>query len=63
VKAGRSKRVPIPDQGSRGPFNPGEHAIDWNGSNDEDERLAPGIYFARLVAGDGCSSTRVVIAP
>jgi hypothetical protein len=39
----------------------GVHTIDWNAMSDEDKRLAPGVYFGRLVAGDERTSTQIVI--
>jgi len=35
----------------------GEHAVTWNGRDDRGRAMASGVYFVRLVAGDGAGRT------
>jgi hypothetical protein len=39
----------------------GEHTRDWNGRDDRDEELPPGIYFVRITIGDVTESRRLVL--
>lgn len=45
---------------SDGHYAAGKHRIDWDGRGDAGERVAPGIYFARIVAGYFETSQRLV---
>lgn len=42
------------------PLGPGFHATEWNGRNDADSSVAPGIYFARLVTGGSVETRKLV---
>ncbi len=44
-----------------GVLDGGDHAIRWAGTNDRGDRVAPGIYRARLVAGDVERTLNVVL--
>jgi flagellar hook assembly protein FlgD len=37
----------------------GEYRLEWNGADDSGHRIAPGVYYARLVTAQG-RFTRVV---
>ncbi len=40
----------------------GEHAVEWGGLDDNGHRVAAGVYFCRLVAGEARTVQRLVIA-
>ncbi|MFN8179477.1 MAG: FlgD immunoglobulin-like domain containing protein [bacterium] len=44
-----------------GDLSAGEHTRDWNGRDDHDEELPPGIYFVRITIGDVTESRRLVL--
>jgi len=45
-----------------GEFQPGTHAVPWDGRSDGGARLAPGVYFARLEVNGAVAGTRLVVA-
>ncbi len=44
----------------RGPASAGAHAIAWDGRGEDGAKAAPGVYFARLTAGESRSRLRLV---
>jgi hypothetical protein len=38
----------------------GFHSVAWNGTGDDGQRVAAGVYFARMVTADGGKQSRVV---
>jgi hypothetical protein len=44
-----------------GPLAIGDGALRWGGRDDAGERVAPGVYFARLVAGSASRTERLVL--
>ncbi len=44
----------------RGPLPAGRHALAWNGRAEGGGVLAPGVYLARVHAGDATATTRIV---
>ena len=46
-----------------GPHHAGVFTIAWNGDDDGHRRVAPGVYFARLVTPDHRSTRRIVVLP
>jgi hypothetical protein len=40
---------------------PGRHHVSWDGTNDAGEGVAPGVYFARVLAGGLETSQRLVV--
>ena len=49
------RRVALLDDGHRGA---GEHTLIWNGRDDAGRRVSPGVYVARLEAGDFSTALR-----
>jgi flagellar hook assembly protein FlgD len=43
------------------PMPSGPHAVAWNGHSDQGSKLASGVYFYRLSAGDVSQTKRLVI--
>jgi hypothetical protein len=41
------------------PFEPGEHSVDWDGRDSAGRGVAPGVYLARLDAGDERTTLRL----
>lgn len=47
---------------AEGPFEPGDHAVAWNGTNSRGREVASGIYLARLeLAGESSTATMVLL--
>ncbi len=46
---------------SRGRVGAGRHQVPWDGTDDRGRRVASGVYFARLVAGDEIDTGRLVL--
>ena len=44
---------------TRGRRGPGIHQISWDGRDDRGDRVAPGVYFVRLTAGERSDSRKV----
>ena len=42
---------------------PGEHEVTWNGTNDANQRVAPGMYVYRLAIGPSKASGKLVLLP
>ena len=42
-------------------FGPGTHVLTWDGADDVGAPVAAGVYFVRLVAGETCETSRMVI--
>ena len=40
---------------------PGCHEVEWNGANDRGERVASGVYFCRLAAGEWVLTRKMVL--
>ena len=45
------------------PFEPGIHALAWDGADEAGRRLAPGMYMVRLTTGDEVRTTRIMRVP
>jgi len=45
----------------RGEQASGEHSVMWNGLNDNQERVSPGIYFYRIQAGNYIKSLKLIM--
>jgi hypothetical protein len=45
----------------RGSWQPGESALEWEGTNAAGQAVAPGVYYARLTSGALIRSARVVL--
>ena len=45
------------------PLEPGRHVAQWNGRGRDERRVAAGLYLARLEAGGGTRSLRLVLLP
>ncbi|HMB70798.1 MAG TPA: FlgD immunoglobulin-like domain containing protein, partial [bacterium] len=45
-----------------GPLPAGRHVIDWDGTSADRGRVADGVYFMRLLAGDEVRTAKVVLA-
>jgi len=43
-------------------FEPGSHAIVWDGRDDTGAGVASGIYLARLVSGGSQATTKMTLA-
>jgi len=43
------------------PQSPGIHAVQWDGTNDNGERVSSGLYFYRLKAGSLLSTKRMML--
>jgi flagellar hook assembly protein FlgD len=41
--------------------SPGPHAVEWRGDGEDGRRVAPGVYFARLLVGPHSISQRLVV--
>ena len=41
--------------------NNGDSAIEWNGTNDQGEKLARGVYLLRLAAPDGSTQIQKLV--
>jgi len=52
------QRVCILDEGKR---EPGIHYVTWNGRNDAGSRVAPGVYFYRLSAGNYQATRKMLV--
>jgi len=39
----------------------GEHTVVWNGTDDTGTRVASGVYFYRLVAGEQTMSRKMML--
>jgi len=48
---------------ANGPHAAGLFTLRWNGDDDQHRRVAPGVYFARLVTPDHRSTRRIVVLP
>jgi hypothetical protein len=46
---------------TQGSYQPGRHQVYWDGSTDDGEMAASGVYFYRLIAGDYSVSKRMVM--
>jgi hypothetical protein len=46
-----------------GEYDAGAHALAWDGRDERGGRCGAGLYFARLTAGRGSLSTRIVLLP
>ncbi len=44
-----------------GVAEPGRHAVTWDGRDEKGERVASGIYFVRLAAGDRARERKIVL--
>lgn len=44
---------------AKGRFEAGAHSLEWRGTDGDGRRVASGLYFVRLDAGDGASTRRV----
>ena len=44
-----------------GPLSAGEHSIEWNSTDDGGNRVASGVYFCRLQAGEKSTSKKMVL--
>ena len=53
---GRRVRVP-----QKGILKPGWHKIAWQGKNDSDEKLSPGVYIYRLTNGKQSATRKLLI--
>lgn len=42
-----------------GRFEPGRHALEWNGMTDSGRRAGPGVYFVRASGGGSAATTRL----
>jgi len=67
LPAGGSARFEVLDAAGRrvatladGEHAPGTHRLAWTGAGDDGSPVAPGVYFARLVAGGQARSVRLV---
>jgi hypothetical protein len=45
---------------TRGVLQRGDHAVVWHGTDDRGTELSPGVYLARLVAGDAVVTRKIV---
>jgi hypothetical protein len=45
---------------ARRSFEPGRHAISWDGSSEEGRRVRPGVYFIHANAGGASDTERIV---
>ncbi len=48
---------------TNGPRSAGEHRVRWNGTEDDGDRAAAGLYFVRLDTGSRRVTTRIVLIP
>lgn len=39
----------------------GRHEVDWKGLSDSGRRVAPGIYFTEVAAGDKTAATKIIV--
>jgi len=39
----------------------GSYSQEWNGYSDNNQKLAPGVYFAKLAAGDFVSVKKLIL--
>ena len=44
-------------------YEPGRHGVDWNLTSSTGQRVAPGIYSYRLVAGSDNAVRKLVVMP
>lgn len=44
-------------------WEPGEHAIEWNGRDEDGRRLSAGIYLCRMVAGPYRATRKLAVVP
>lgn len=47
--------------GSGGAVSPGEHAVNWDARNNDGGRIADGVYFARLRAGNRSAVRKMLV--
>jgi len=46
---------------AQGALEPGLHTLQWDGTSDHGKRLASGVYFYRLVAGNDRAEKKLVL--
>jgi flagellar hook assembly protein FlgD len=44
-----------------GPLERGRHRIIWSGQDDDGERVASGVYFCRMTAGEAAMTRKMVL--
>lgn len=45
----------------RGPMTAGVHVVVWDGTDDSNRALKPGVYWSQLAVGDFRASRKMVI--
>lgn len=48
---------------ARGHFGAGRHSLDWSGRDSKGQRVSPGVYTCRLIAGEHSGQVRLVVVP
>jgi hypothetical protein len=43
------------------PHQLGEHAVSWNGTNQNGTRVENGIYYCRIMVGDYCNTSKILL--